>query len=603
MYLRATCRKKDGKEHYYWSVVESYRARNGRVAQRQVLYLGEINDTQQASWLRTIELIEEKQSKTKQVALFPETRKVPESLPCEAIQVRLSELILSRPRQWGACWLSCYLWDQLELDKFWGPRLPESREGTRWLNVLKTLAAYRLIDPGSEWYLHREWFRNSGIGDLLHEDESVAKDDTLYRCLDKILPYKKEFFSFLRQRWQDLFNVGFEVLLYDLTSTYFECDPPGTGKRRHGYSRDKRPDCVQVVIALIVTPEGFPLAYEVLHGNTSDKTTLPDFLKKIEQQYGKAQRIWVMDRGVPTESILKEMRESETPISYLVGTPRGHLSKLEQEFLSRPWESIRTEVEVKLLPKGKEVYVLAKSVGRVAKERGIRRRRLKKLWKRLQELQQQKLTRDQLLLKLGAAKTEAGSAFRLVDIVVPEVGEKVNAETFRFSISRDALRHARQTEGQYLLRAFQCGVEPKRLWEFYVQLTEVEQAFKDLKQDLAVRPIFHKIDSRIEAHIFVAFIAYCLHVTLKKIARQSASGLTPRSILDKFKTIQMIDVSIPTVDGRMIELPRYTQPDKDLQLLLHQLRLSLPAQPVPRVTREGMVTFSSRKAICSGDLS
>jgi transposase len=594
MYLRATCRKKDGKEHYYWSVVESYRARNGRVGQRHVLYLGEINDTQKASWLQTIEVLEEKKTKPRQVALFPDNRKLPESLPCDAIQVRLSQLRLSRPRQWGACWLAFDLWIRLELDRFWSPLLPESREGTRWLNVLKTLTAYRLIDPGSEWRLHREWFRNSAVGDLLHEDQDIAKDDTLYRCLDKILPHKKEFFSFLHQRWQDMFDVNFEVLLYDLTSTYFECDPPETGKRQFGYSRDKRSDCVQVVIALIVTPQGFPLAYEVLNGNTSDKTTLPDFLKRIEEQYGKAQRIWVMDRGVPTEQILKEMRESETPVSYLVGTPRGHLSKLEQDFLNRPWESIRSEVEVKLLPQEKEVYVLAKSKGRVSKERSMRQRRLKKLWKRLHELQGQKLTRDRLLIKLGAAKTEAGNAFRLVDIVLPEVGEPVTPSSFRFSINRPALRHVRQTEGQYLLRSFQCGVKPEQLWEFYIQLTEVEQAFKDLKQDLSIRPVFHQKDDRIEAHIFVAFIAYCLHVTLKHMARQSASGLTPRSILEKFKTIQMIDVTIPTVDGRIVELPRYTQPDKDLLLLLHQLKLTLPAQPNPKVTPEGMVSCAAR---------
>ncbi len=416
----------------------------------------------------------------------------------------------------------------------------------------------------------------------------------MYRCLDKALPHKKEFFSFLNQPWQDLFKVDFEILLYDLTSTYFECDPPERGKRQFGYSRDKRSDCVQVVIALIVTPDGFPLAYEVSNGNTSDKTTLPDFLKKIEGQYGKAQRIWVMDRGVPTEKILQEMRESETPVSYLVGTPRGHLSKLELDFLNRPWESIRSEVEVKLLPKEKEVYVLTKSRGRVSKERSMRQRRLKKLWKRLHELPQQKLTRDNLLLKLGAAKTEAGNAWRLVDIVVPEAGGPATPSSFRFSINKPALRHVRQTEGQYLLRSFQCGLKPEQLWKFYVQLTEVEQAFKDLKQDLSIRPVFHKKDDRIDAHIFAAFIAYCLFVTLKYMARQSASGLTPRSILEKFKTIQIIDVTIPTVDGRIVQLPRYTQPDKDLQLLLHQLKLTLPSQPNPKVTQEGKVSCAAR---------
>jgi transposase len=224
----------------------------------------------------------------------------------------------------------------------------------------------------------------------------------------------------------------------------------------------------------------------------------------------------------------------------------------------------------------------------------MRQRRLKKLWKRLHELQNQKLTRDKLLLKLGAAKTEAGNTFRLVDIILPEVGEPITPASFRFSINKPALRHVRQTEGQYLLRSFQCGVKPEQLWEFYIQLTEVEQAFKDLKQDLSIRPVFHQKDDRIEAHIFVAFIAYCLHVTLKHMARQSASGLTPRSILDKFKTIQMIDVTIPTVDGRIIELPRYTQPDKDLQLLLHQLKLTLPAQPNPKITQIWAVSCAAR---------
>lgn len=588
MFLRATGRIKDGKEHRYWSIVESHRTLKGRVVQRQVLYLGEINDSQKEAWWRTIEVLEQGCDGPRQVALFPEDRPRPVSAQ-EVIQVQLNQLELHQARQWGACWLACQLWGELKLDEFWGDKLPSSREGTRWLNVLKTLVGYRLIDPGSEWRLHREWFRNSGMGDLLGEDLELVQDDKLYRCLDKLLEHKEGLFSYLRQRWEDLFQAGFEVLLYDLTSTYFECDPPGRGKRKHGYSRDKRSDCVQVVIGLIVTPQGLPLAYEVMEGNTSDKTTLPTFLKKIEQQYGKAQRIWVMDRGVPTEEILEQMRKGETPVSYLVGTPRGHLTKLEQAFLSKPWEKVRPEVQVKLLAQDQEIYVLAHSQGRAAKERGMRRRRLKQLWWRLGELQQQKLTRDQLLLKLGAAKTQAGHAYRLVEIQLPGKNQPVTPETFTFQLNKTKLRSTRRGEGRYLLRSFHCGQDPAPLWEYYIQLTEIEQVFKELKSDLAIRPIYHQKDQRIEAHIFVAFLAYCLQVTLKQRARRLAPGLTPRAVLDKFRTLQMVDVHLPTTDGRKLILPRYTQPDKDLQLLLHHLKLQLPDQPLPKIIQNSSV--------------
>jgi len=239
--------------------------------------------------------------------------------------VRLEGMELHRPRQWGACWLACHLYEQLELDQFWADRLVDSREGTCWRHVLQTLVCYRLIDPGSEWRLHRLWFENSAMGDLLGEDYSLVEKNALYRCLDKVLEHKRALFGHLRERWQDLFQAKFDVLLYDLTSTYFESDPPKSpkDKRRYGYSRDKRSDCVQVVIALIVTPEGFPLAYEVLAGNTSDKTTLREFLQNIERQYGKAERIWVMDRGIPTEEVLTEMRQSDPAVYYLVGTLKG----------------------------------------------------------------------------------------------------------------------------------------------------------------------------------------------------------------------------------------------------------------------------------------
>ena len=371
---------------------------------------------------------------------------------------------------------------------------------------------------------------------------------------------------------------------HDVTSTYFESDPPFSDKRRFGYSRDKRGDCVQVVIALIVTPQGFPLAYEVMPGNTSDNTTLAGFLEKIEAQYGRSDRVWIMDRGIPTEDTLAAMRAREPPVHYLVGTPKGRLTRLEKSFVGLAWRAVRESVEVKLLSEDGELYILAQSRARIFKERGMRRRRLRKLWQRLHELRGQSLRRDELLLKLGAAKKEAGRAWHLVDIRLPEAGEAVTPETFTFALRRDRRRRARRREGRYLLRSNLTGEDPATLWRYYMRLTEIEQAFKEIKHDLAIRPVFHQREERIEAHIFIAFVAYCLHVTLKNLARPRAPGLTPSAILEKFSTMQLADVHLPTTDGRHLVLPRRTDPTPDQQLLLHQLNLKLPEQPPPRIS-------------------
>ena len=586
MFLRCTQRVKDGKPHRYWSIVENRRNAQRQVVQRQVLYLGEINDTQKAAWVRSIEVLETGNEQWHQVALFPEDREAPE-LAQQVVHVRLDRIRIQHARQWGGCWLACELWEQLQLDRFWRTRLPVSREGTDWLAVLKILVSYRLLDPGSEWRLHREWYGHSAIGELVGQGGADVALQSLYRCLDKLVAHKKELFRFLTERWRDLFQAGYDVLLYDLTSTYFECDPPEAGKRRHGYSRDKRPDCVQVIIALIVTPSGFPIAYEVLAGNTSEKITLKEFLDKIETQYGKVNRTWVMDRGIPTEETLQQMRSAKTPVSYLVGTPRGRLSKLEKAFLQQPWQQVKESVEVKLVSKDGELYILARSQGRQGKERGMRRRRLKRLWQRLHELQGQKLTRDELLLKLGAAKADAGNAYRLVEVQVPpaRVADKTEFVTFTFALRKDKLRVVRRHEGHYLLRSNLSVEDPAVLWERYLLLTEIEAVFRTLKTDLVLRPIFHQTDDRIEAHIFVAFLAYCLYVTLQQRTRALAPGLTSRAVLEKMSAIQMVDVCLPTTDGRLLILPRYTQPEPDQQLLLQRLHLTLPPQPPPRISQ------------------
>jgi transposase len=581
MFLRASIRKKDGKVHRYFSVVESKRVARGRVVQRHVLYLGEINDGQELAWRKSIEVLEDGKQHPTTLSLFPEDR-------CEGllsdnsiVRLKLSEFRLYRPRQWGASWLALSLWQELQLDRFWCERLPASRKGTRWDLVLFVLVAYRLLSPGSEWRLHREWYGKSALSDLLGEDFSLAESHKLYAAHDLLLEHKQAVFDHLTQRWRDLFNIKFDVLLYDLTSTYFESDPPFPegDKRRHGYSRDHRPDCAQVVIALIVTPEGLPLSYEVLAGNTSDKTTLKDFLHRIEKQYGKAQRIWLMDRGIPTEATLAEMRLSDPPGQYLVGTPKGRLTKLEQALLSKPWHKARENVSVKLLPQDDELYVFTESKDRVAKERAMRRRQLKWLWKRLAQVAAMKLKREELLMKLGSARSQAPTAWRLVNIKVdPKLA------SFTYALNRNELAKVRRREGRYLLRTNLCDSDPAKLWELYLTLVKIEEAFKNLKSDLALRPIFHQREDRIEAHIFIAFLAYCLHITLDRRLHALAPGLTPRSVFEKFAAVQMIDVSIPTTDGRTLTLTRYTEPEPELKLLLEKLKLELPQQPPPKIT-------------------
>ncbi len=581
MFLRKTQRKKDGKTHDYWSVVENKRVAGGGVVQRHVLYLGEINSSQAAGWRKAIEVLDDDAGLPRTLALFPEDRCAAVASDASIVQLRLSDMRLCRPRQWGACWLAGQLWRDLRLEQFWAERLPPNRKGTRWDQVLHVLVSYRLIAPGSEWKLHRDWFGKSAMADLLGADFGLAEAHKLYACHDFLLQHKDALFSHLTARWCDLFNTNFDVLLYDLTSTYFEINASDVAegdKRHHGYSRDKRPDCPQVVIALVVTPEGLPLAYEVMAGNTNDCKTLRMFLDKIEKQYGRARRVWVMDRGIPTEPVLAEMRASDPPVQYLVGTPKGRLSRLEKQLLDKPWQQAREGVAVKLLANDGELYVFAQSDDRVAKERAMRRRQLKWLWKRLRELTGMEVSREEMLMKLGAARAKAPTAWRLVDIEMDE-----ESPTFTYALNRKKLRRARRREGRYLLRTNLTENDPTLLWRCYIQLVAVEQAFKNLKQDLAIRPVFHQDEHRIEAHIFIAFLAYCLQVTLQRRLHALAPGLTARSALEKFAAVQMIDVHLPTTDGRELLLTRYTQPEPELRLLIEQLKLSLPPQPPPRI--------------------
>ena len=563
LFLRSTRRKKDGNEHRYFSVVESQRVSGDKVVQRTVLYLGEINDAQQAAWRKSLEVFDEDQQDYRTLSLFPEDRAIPTDA-IDSLQVRLSGLELRRPRPFGNCWLASEIWRQLGLTEFWQRRLPPGRESVSWEKVLRLLVVNRLLEPGSEFRVHRHWFVESAMDALLETDFAVAEKDRLYRCLDRIVPHKQELFVWLRQKWAELFQADFEVLLYDLTSTYFEGDMEECEKAKRGYSRDSRPDCAQVVIAPIVTPDGFPLAYEVMDGNTSEQKTLKPFLEQIEQTYGQAKRVWVMDRGIPTEATLAHMRARN--ISYLVGTPKGRINQHEKKWLNLEWQQVRDAVQVKLYEHDQELYVLARSDGRQAKEIAIRRKRLARLLRKLRAMRRSLPSRDQLLLRIGAAKKEAGRAFGFVKLTLPAADEAVTRRTFHFRTDKAKLRQAEQRDGHYLLRSNLTAEDPAVLWTRYIQLTQIEAAFRSLKTDLGLRPIYHRLDRRVEAHIFVAFLAYCLQVTLKNKLQIHAPGLTPTAVLEKLATIQMIDVWIPTCDGRWLVLPRYTQPAKDLQV-------------------------------------
>jgi len=583
MFLRFITRKKDGKEHRYYSVVENVRLPGRRSPfQKTLLYLGELSDAQEAAWTKASAVFDDATGQVKSLSLFPDDRAIPSDLAGTAVSIRMSDYRLCRPRQYGACWLACELWRELELDAFWSQRLPPSREGTDWVKLLTISVAYRLIEPGSEWRCHRLWYERSAMGDLLGEGFVWGGKDQLYAVLDRLLKHRDSLFTHLQGQWRDLFGAKLDVLLYDLTSTYFEGQAEAIPKARRGYSRDHRPDCKQVVLALIVTPEGFPVGYEIMNGNMLDKQTLPQMIQKVEALYGQAQRVWLMDRGIPTEEQLKDLRASNPEVKYLVGTPRARVKATRDQWESQPWSQVRDTVAVKLFKENDELYVVARSDGRQQKEIAIRRKKLARLLWTLRGMRKE-TQRDRLLMRWGAAQSAAGRAASLVEVKLPQKDQEISAQTFSFQVRKEKLKEAELFDGHYLLRSNLSDKEPEWLWQLYMLLVQIESVFRCFKNDLGIRPIYHQHEARVEAHIFVCFQAYCLWVSLQQRLRPLAPGLTPRQALEQLAGVQMLDVEIPTSDGRWLQLTRYTQPDKAVQLLLQRLGKSLPEQPPPKL--------------------
>jgi transposase len=576
VFLRELRPKKDGKEHSYWSLVETVRTPDGP-RQRTLCYLGELNSSAQARWQKTIEVFNE-HGESRQLKLFPSEVSLPDDDPNVA-RVVLDQVRLERARQLGNCFLGLELWQRLGLDDFWKGLLDQqSPAEVPWSRVAAVLAINRLCSPGSELAIEERWYPATALDDLLRIPTGAMNDTRLYRCLDRLLPHKTKLEQHLKERYGELFAAQFDVLLYDLTSTYVEGGAEKNPMMQRGYSRDHRPDCPQVVIALIVNVEGFPLSYETFDGNRADVTTLEAVMRRVERKYGRARRVWVFDRGIVSEENLAALRRRDG--QYLVGTPRSKLKGVERELLGDGWTQVRDQVEAKLvpMPSGVETYVLSRSTARREKERAIRHRFSSRMEKALKHLGQrvekgQLKERSKVERRLGQIQARHPQVADLYEVGVAEHESRL-VLNWKLIEERRAWREAR--EGAYLLRTNLQGETARELWKKYIQLTEAEAAFRALKSELSIRPLFHQRESRVKAHILVAFLGYALWVTLKHLLRRNHSNLSPAQALNLLATVQSADIILPTTEGREIRLRRVTKPSTEQTELLRLLNIHLP---------------------------
>jgi len=577
MFLRSHQRTKDGKAHNYWSLVETVRTPDGP-RHRTLCYLGELNGSGQARWLKTIEVFNE-QGESRQLKLFPADVAAPED-EAGVARVLIERIRVERTRQFGECFLGWELWRRLQLDRFWEPLLdgPEEEADVPWSRVAALLAINRLCAPSSELSIEQRWFPSTALDDLLGIAAGKINDTRLYRCRDRILPHKTKLEQHLKQRYGELFADEFDVLLYDLTSSYVEGAALNNPMMKRGYSRDHRRDCKQLVIALIVNVEGFPLSYETFDGNQADVASLEAVVRMVERKYGKARRVWVFDRGIISEENLQMLRRHHG--QYLVGTPRSKLKHFEQELLAGGWEQVRSDVEVKLVPtpQGEETYLLCRSTARREKEKAMHSRFSGRMENALQALTKRVATgklkdRHKIERRLGAIQARHPQVADLYEIKVVERTGQLQVD-WKLLQHRRAWQQAR--EGAYLLRTNLSATDPEKLWKSYIQLTEAEAAFRVLKSELSVRPIFHQLEHRTKAHVLVAFLGYALWVTLKHLLQATHSNLSPARVLASSATLHSVDIVLPTTDGRQIRLRRVTTPTEQQRVLLDRLGITLP---------------------------
>lgn len=587
--MRPHQRSKDGKDHTYWSLVETIRTASGP-RQRTLCYLGELNSSAQARWLRTAEVFNQ-QGEAEQLKLFPSHVESPKN-DSQVARVLVNRVRLERTRQFGACFLGWEMWRRLALERFFEEAVDGDPADVPWSRVAALLAIHRLCAPGSELAVEERWYPSTALDDLLEIEEGKINHTRLYRCLDRILPHKTQLERHLKERYGELFGAEFDVLLYDLTSSYVEGAAEKNPMMRRGYSRDHRPDCEQMVIALIVNSEGFPFSYETFDGNRADVSTMETILRMVERKYGKARRIWVMDRGVVSEENLKAIRSRGG--QYLVGTPRNQMKQFEAELLKDDWTRVRPEVEVKqvAVPQGEETYILCRTAGRKEKEKAIRKRFSTRMELALHRLRKtiaagRLKDRNKMERRLGKIQARHSQANDLFEVALRDTPEGVRL-VWEIKKERKTWRDLR--EGAYMLRTNLQAESAEQLWLKYMQLTEAEASFRALKSELSIRPLFHQKELRVKAHVMVAFLGYALWVTLKHLLKRrpaivpqpSASGvnnaqpMSPRKALALLSTVQSADIVLPTTDGREIRLRRITEPSLEQKSLLHQLGISLP---------------------------
>ena len=576
MYLRHSVRRKDGKRHVYWRLVRSVR-RNGKVVQETVAQLGELDAEGRA---KAKALARQITGRGHQRELFE-----PRELDDAPVAVRLKQLRLERGRAFGDVWLGWTLWRALRLDELCGEILGRGREALPWAQIASILVIARLCEPSSELHIAEDWYRRTALEDLLGVPVERVNEDRLYRALDRLLPHKQAIERHLVQRLGELFDLSYDLLLYDVTSTYFEGLAERNPLAQRGHSRDHRPDCKQVCIALVVTREGMPLGYEVFAGNRTDVTTVEEIVETMEKRYGIANRVWVMDRGMSSAENVAWLQETKR--RYLIGTPKSELKKWSREIAeAKDWRTVREGVEAKLCagPEGPETFLLCRSADRREKERAMHERfaqrieaRLESLARRL-ERSRKRLERGPLDRQIGRILGQNSRAAGRYQIRLEEDATRGSGLRLVWSAKPDWDAWAQHSEGTYVLRTNVGEWSEEELWRTYIQLTEAEAAFRIHKSDLSIRPIWHQKKERVQAHILVCFLAYVLWKTLEQWQQRAGLGNSPRTVLEELGRIQSTDVVLPLADGsrRALRIRCVVRPDKAQGLLLDRLGLRLP---------------------------
>ena len=583
MFLKRLERRRGRKRHTYWALVESIRTARGS-RHRVVAYLGELKKSERNGWARLGRRLEGK-DRPEPTLFDPPAYAEPED---DVALVRIKGIRLERTRDFGDVWLALGLWRLLKLDELLSARMAVGHEDVPWATVAAILTLARFCEPSSELHIEDTWYRRTALEDLLGVAVEQVHTDRLYAGLDRLLPCKEAVEKHLKGRLGDLFDLKYDLLLYDVTSTYFEGQCLGNPLAQRGYSRDSRPDCPQVCIGLVVTTDGIPLGYEVFAGNTNDARTVETMVEAMEDKYGRADRVWVMDRGMVSEANLKFLRARGG--SYIVGTPRAMLRQFERHLTDRDWHEVQAGVEVKLVPgpDGEETFILARSADRREKEKAMHERFVERMEAGLEKLRasvQVGRLRDADIAheRLGRLKERYWRASGAFDVKIKTLAKPTSKARLSVTWSRNGrwCDWSAISEGCYLLRTNLTDTDPATLWKRYIQLTEAEWAFRITKDELAIRPIWHQKPERVQAHILVCFLAYVLWKTLSQWMRGAGLGDAPRTVVEEFAKIKSGDVVLPTVtrDGRPEKTVRVrcvTTPDRAQKVLLNRLGLILP---------------------------